>query len=241
MRPRRGRRRRAAPGGARGIRQPHHPRHGRNHRQGIAHRTRADRLRGRVRGRRRHVVAQRAHGRGRVRAQAPGHRHLRGGGRRRLDRVARQGRVAQGGPAERRRGAGAGVLRRRQRRAHGDRRQRGPRLPQPGVARRRQRAHPVRACARGDGDPTGGSARARRGGDRVRRAHRRQREHDEGGQGGDHLPGTRPPRLHPDRVRRQRRGARGGTSRGCCRSGAWCCRWRPGCSARSACCSPTWR
>ena len=119
------------------------------------------------------------------------------GGRRRLDRVARQGRLAQGGPAERRRGAGAGVLRHRERRADGDRRQRGPRLPQPGVARRGQRAHPERACARGDRDPTRDSARARRGGDRVRRAHRRQREHDEGGQGGDHLPGARSPATSP--------------------------------------------
>ena len=113
-------------------------------------------LRRRVRGGRRNVVAQRADGRGRVRAQASGHRHLGGWGRRRVDRVARQGRIAQGGPAERRRGTGSGVLRHRERRADGDRRQRGPRLPQSGVACRGERAHPVRARARG------GSGRASR-------------------------------------------------------------------------------
>ena len=147
VRPRRRGRRRAAFRGPRRLRQPHHPRHGRNHRQGIAHRARSGHLRRRVRGGGRHVVAERAHGRGRLRAQAPGHRHLRGRRRRRLHRVARQGRLAQGGPLQRRCGAGAGVLRHRERRAHGDRRQRGPRLPQSGVARRGERAHPIRARA----------------------------------------------------------------------------------------------
>ena len=57
------------------------------------------RLRRRVRGRRRHLGAQPAGRRRRLRAEAARHRHLRGRRRRRQHRLARQGGRAQGRPA----------------------------------------------------------------------------------------------------------------------------------------------
>ena len=71
-------------------------------------------VRRRVRGGRRDVVAERPHGGRGLRPQAPGHRHLRGRGGRRLGRVARQGGLAQGRAGERGRGAGPRLLRHRQ-------------------------------------------------------------------------------------------------------------------------------
>ena len=62
VRPRRGGHRRPALRGPRRVREPHHPRHGWHHRQGFAHRGGTGPLRRRVRGGRRNVVAERAHG-----------------------------------------------------------------------------------------------------------------------------------------------------------------------------------
>ena len=108
-----GGRRRPASRRPRRLRQRDHPRHGGHHGEGVAPRARPDRIRRSVRGGRRDVVAQRPHGRGRSCPRAAGHRHLGGGRGRRVDRLARQGRLAQDRPAKRRGGAGAGLLRRR--------------------------------------------------------------------------------------------------------------------------------
>ena len=65
----------------------------------------------------------------------------------------------------------------------------------------------ARAGRRGGDRPSHGTGPP---GDRLRHPHGRQRQHDEGGQGGDHLPGPGPPRLRAVRVRRQRRRPCGG-------------------------------
>ena len=147
----------------------------------------ADDPRRRVRGRRRHVGAKRARGRWRLRPEAAGDRHLGGRRGRWQHRLARQGGVPEGRPGERRRGAGPGVLRRRQPAADGHRCQRRARLSQSRGARRRHGADPG-----GSGPPGGRGAHRETLGprparDRLRRAHGRQRQHDEGGQGGHHL------------------------------------------------------
>ncbi len=201
----RGRARRAACGRP----QRDHPRHGRHHRQGLADREGAGRVRRRVRGRGRHVEPRDARRWRRLRAQAAGDRHLRGRRGRRQHRLARQGGRAQDRPAQRRRPARPGLLRPGQRGADRDRRERRAGLPQSLGARRRRRADRSRARPPRGAGADRGAARPRPARERLRHPHRRQRQHDEGGARGHHLPRPRPARLRAARLRRQRRHARG--------------------------------
>ena len=210
-------------GAAGGLRRPHHLRHGR-------HLDRRRPAAGRP------LRPRRRSHRARLSDQGADARHPHRRRRRRLDRLYRQRRAAEGGAALRRRRSRPGLLRPRQRGAHRHRRQ-----------RRAADAEPRAPAGRPHEDPPAISPSAAVGRlaerlglgiDGNRAGHPLGRDRQHGARDPRDLRAARPrsARLHADGVRRRRAPACGAAGAASSRSAACWCRPIPASCAPWACC-----